>query len=121
MRRLNGDYNPLHGTPQPGNAMGLGGIILHGVYAYNRVAHDLLRALGQSDASNIREFQAKFAGVVKPGDHLQTSFWRNCGSTDGEWEEIRFTTKCVNRDGKVCLSEGRTLLRTRTREGGSKL
>lgn len=109
--RLNGDYNPLHGTPEPGKAMGFGGIIIHGVYAYNRVAHDLLRELGESEASNIREFQAKFAGIVKPGDHLQTSFWKLDLKSDG-WQEIRFITRCVNREGKTCLSEGRALIKT---------
>ena len=100
--------------------MGFGGIIIHGVYAYNRVAHDLLRELGQSNASNIREFRAKFAGVVKPGDHLQTYFWR-IDLADSEWQEVRFNTRCANRDDKLCLSEGRALIRTRRRGDGSKI
>ncbi|TVY92549.1 Enoyl-CoA hydratase, peroxisomal, partial [Lachnellula willkommii] len=28
--RLNGDYNPLHATPEPGQKMGFGGTIMHG-------------------------------------------------------------------------------------------
>lgn len=120
IHRLNGDYNPLHGTPEPGKAMGFGGIIIHGVYAYNRVAHDLLHELGQSDASNIREFQAKFAGIVKPGDHLQTAFFK-LNQKDGEWQEIRFVSRCVNREGKMCLSDGRALIRTGAPGRGSKL
>jgi hypothetical protein len=31
--RLNGDYNPLHATPEPGKAMGFGGAIMHGLYS----------------------------------------------------------------------------------------
>lgn len=117
---MNGDYNPLHGTPEPGKAIGHGGIILHGVYAYNCVAHDLLRKLGQSDPSRMKEFQAKFVGVVKPGDTLQTSFWRVGAAKDG-WEEILFVTKVVSSGYKVCLSEGKAVIRTGSARSGSKL
>lgn len=109
--RLNGDYNPLHATPETGKAIGFGGVILHGVYAYSLVAHDILRELGRSDPSNIKEFTAKFVGVVKPGDRLQTSYWRMGSSADG-WEEVRFATKAANRGGARCLSDGKTLIRT---------
>jgi len=118
--RLNGDYNPLHATPEPGKKMGFGGIILHGVYAYNRVAHGLLRELGGSNPANMKEFRAKFAGVVKPGDCLQTSFWR-MGPSQSGWEEVRFVTRVVNRGGGLCLSEGRTLIRTTSATNRNKL
>lgn len=52
--------------------MAFGGIILHGVYAYNCIAHKLLQDLGGSDAANLREFEAKFASVVRPGDQIRT-------------------------------------------------
>ena len=53
--RLNGDYNPLHATPEPGAAMGFGGAIMHGLYSYNTACHGLLKMLGGSDSSNIKE------------------------------------------------------------------
>lgn len=31
--RLNGDYNPLHATPEPGQKMGFGGAIMHGLFS----------------------------------------------------------------------------------------
>lgn len=90
--------------------MGFGGIIMHGVYAYNCIAHDLLKELGQSEPANFREFQAKFAGVVRPGDHIKTQVWRLGADPDG-WEEIRWVAT-VLETGKLCLSDGRAVIRT---------
>jgi len=106
--RLNGDYNPLHATPEPGQKMGFGGAIMHGLSSWNFAAHGLLKALGGSDPKNIREFHARFASPVKPGDKLVTEIWR-IGEKKGEWEEIRFVTKVEG--GKVCLSNGRALMK----------
>ncbi|KAJ5672285.1 hypothetical protein N7507_001412 [Penicillium longicatenatum] len=106
---LNGDYNPLHATPEPGQKMGFGGIIIHGLFSWNSSAHGILRLLGGSDPANLKEFQARFASPVRPGDTLTTEIWRlgNAGA-DG-FEEIRFVTK--NQNGKAVLSNGRCLLK----------
>lgn len=107
--RLNGDYNPLHATPEPGKKMGFGGAIMHGLYSWNSTAHGLLRALGGSDPANIREFQARFASAVMPGDKLVTEAWL-VGEVDaGGWQEARFVTRVEG--GKVCLTNGRALIR----------
>lgn len=106
--RLNGDYNPLHATPEPGQKMGFGGCIIHGLYSYNSTAHGVLKELGGSDPRNFREFQARFASPVRPGDTLTTEMWRTGNVQDG-FEEIRFVTK--NDKGKVVLSNGRCLLK----------
>ncbi|KAF7548456.1 hypothetical protein G7046_g8666 [Stylonectria norvegica] len=106
--RLNGDYNPLHATPEPGAKMGFGGTIMHGLYSWNTSCHELLKALGGSDPANLKEFQARFASPVLPGDKVVTSVWRT-GEMKGEWEEIRFVAQVEG--GKVCLSNGRALVR----------
>ncbi|KAK8125694.1 Thioesterase/thiol ester dehydrase-isomerase [Apiospora kogelbergensis] len=106
--RLNGDYNPLHAHPEPGKKMGFGGAIIHGLYSFNSSCHGLLQKLGGSDPKNIKEFQARFASPVKPGDKLVTQAWRT-GEMKGEWEEIRFVTSVAG--GKVCLSNGRALMK----------
>ncbi|KAL4962682.1 putative peroxisomal dehydratase [Aspergillus stella-maris] len=114
--RLNGDYNPLHATPEPGQKMGFGGIIIHGLYSWNSTAHQILEAFGGSDPANFREFQARFASPVKPGDRLITEGWKTGNVEDG-FEEVRFVTK--NQDGKVVLSNGRALIKVP--KGGAKL
>lgn len=115
--RLNGDYNPLHATPEPGAKMGFGGAIMHGLSSWNFACHGLLKEIGGSDPKNIREFQARFASPVKPGDKLVTEIWKTGEIKDG-WEEIRFVTKVEG--GKVCLSNGRALMKP-VSGSGSKL
>ncbi|KAK6586148.1 hypothetical protein PZA11_001205 [Diplocarpon coronariae] len=105
---LNGDYNPLHATPEPGKKMGFGGAIMHGLSSWNFAAHALLKSMGGSDPANIKEFQARFASPVRPGDKLVTDIWRT-GEKRGEWEEIRFVMRVEG--GKVCLSNGRALMK----------
>ncbi|KAK3336894.1 HotDog domain-containing protein [Cercophora scortea] len=106
--RLNGDYNPLHATPEPGLKMGFGGVIIHGLFSFNWACHGLLEHFGGSDPSNIKEYQARFASPVRGGDKLVTSAWRT-GQMKGDWEEIRFEVKVDG--GKVCLSNGRALMK----------
>ncbi|KAL9108298.1 MAG: hypothetical protein Q9227_006896 [Pyrenula ochraceoflavens] len=114
--RLNGDYNPLHATPEPGQKMGFGGTIMHGLFSWNSAAHALLRELGGSDPENMREFQARFANPVRPGEGLRTRMWRMGGGKEG-WEEVRFETVVVG-SGKVALSNGRAVMRCVGRAGG---
>ncbi|KAF2453336.1 peroxisomal dehydratase [Lineolata rhizophorae] len=107
--RLNGDYNPLHATPEPGKAMGFGGVIIHGLFSWNSTAHNVLAQFGGSDPANLKEFQARFASPVRPGDKLVTEMWR-MGSPDKDgFEEVRFVTRVEG--GKVCLSNGRALVK----------
>lgn len=106
--RLNGDYNPLHAAPEAGQKIGFGGTIVHGLFSWNSACHGLLQTLGGSDPANIKEFQARFAAPVKPGDKLITEAWRMGEVKDG-WEEIRFMTRVEG--GKVVLSNGRALMK----------
>ena len=109
-RSLNGDYNPLHASDQVGRQMGFGGLILHGLFTYSSACHGLLRSFCKSDASRLKEFQARFASPVRPTDKLVTEMWR-MGVIDGA-EEVRFRT--INQKRRVVLSNGRALL---SREG----
>lgn len=115
--RLNGDYNPLHATPEPGKKMGFGGAIMHGLYSWNATAHALLQTFGGSDPANMKEYQARFASPVLPGDKLVVEAWRTGDVKDG-WEDVRFVVKVDG--GKVCLSNGRTLLKV-VGDGKAKL
>ena len=89
--------------------MGFGGAIMHGLFSWNSTAHALLQTLGGSDPANLKEFQARFASPVKPGDKLVTEMWRTGNKKEGGWEEVRFVTKVEG--GKVCLSNGRALMK----------
>lgn len=80
---------------------------MHGLFSWNSACHGLLQTLGGSDPANIKEFQARFAAPVKPGDKLVTEAWKT-GKFEEDWEEIRFITRVEG--GKVVLSNGRALM-----------
>lgn len=108
--RLNGDYNPLHTTPEPGRRMGFAGAIAHGLLQWNGACRAILARFGAADPANMTEFGARFAGLVMPGDKLVTRVWRmGRGGGGGGWEELRFVTHVDG--GKVCLSNGRALVK----------
>lgn len=81
---------------------------MHGLFSWNSACHALLQILGESDPANIREFQARFAAPVRPGDKLVTEAWK-MGDAGSEWEEVRFITRVEG--GAVVLSNGRALMR----------
>ena len=89
--------------------MGFGGAIIHGLFSWNSAAYGILRLLGGSDPSNLKEFQARFASPVRPGDKLITEIWRTGNVPADEVEEVRFVTKNQNSQG--VLSNGRCLLK----------
>ena len=91
--------------------MGFGGAIMHGLFSWNAACHGLLQMLGGSDPANLREFQARFAAPVKPGDKLVTEAWRTGNIKDG-WEEVRFIVRVEG--GKVVLSNGRAFMKCTT-------
>jgi peroxisomal enoyl-CoA hydratase 2 len=106
--RINGDYNPLHADPSIGKTMGFPGAILHGLCTWNIAAHAVLKTFGASDARRLKQFQARFAAPVMPGDRLITEMWLT-GRKDADGsEEVVFRTRVDG--GKVVLSNGRALL-----------
>lgn len=106
--RLNGDYNPLHATPEFGEKMGYGGVINHGVFAYSNVAHEFVKRLGLGDPTSLQEISARFSGPVKPGDTVDVDVWK-IGGGEGS-EEIRWTAKVVSTD-RPCLTDGRAVIK----------
>lgn len=107
--RLNADYNPLHADPSFGKQMGFGGVILHGLCTWNHAAVHVLRAIGASQPSNFKSFEARFAAPVKPGQTLQTLMWETAVDSDG-FTEVIFVTK-VKETGKIVLANGRARIR----------
>lgn len=104
--RLNGDYNPLHATPEPGIALGTGGVIMHGLYTWNVTAHLLIQKQADSNPAALIDFGARFRAPVKPGDTLVTEVW-DIGSSHSGSRDIRFQVK---HGSTVVLSNGRALI-----------
>src|SRR5690349_4222248 len=77
--RLCGDRNPLHSDPDFAKAAGFPAPILHGLCSYGIVLRELTDALLGGDATALRGFSAKFAGVVFPGETIRVRGWREDG------------------------------------------
>lgn len=92
--------------------MGFGGAIIHGLFSWNTAAHAVLQAFGNSDGANLKEFQARFAAPVKPGDKLITEMWKVGG------DEVRFIVRVEG--GKTVLTNGRAIVKGGGKKG-SKL
>lgn len=128
---MNGDYNPLHASPDAGKSLGYDGIIIHGLFTWNVVAQVVLKhyhgGKPKSDvnSSKLLSFEARFASPIKPLDKLDISLWDMgllSGSDVAEWNreqeeegtrtegfirEVQFVVRVGDR---VVLSDGRALL-----------
>ncbi len=74
--RMCGDRNPLHSDPGFAAAAGFPRPILHGLCTYGMTCKALVGTLLDGDASKVRSYGARFAGVVFPGETLKLSVWR---------------------------------------------
>src|SRR5437588_5742653 len=74
--RLSGDKNPLHVDP---NMAALGGFdrpILHGLCSFGIVCKAAVDLALDGDVARVGRYQARFSGVVFPGDTIVTTMWR---------------------------------------------
>lgn len=77
--RLCGDRNPLHADPDFAKAAGFPAPILHGLCSYGIVLRELTDGLLGGDATLVRDFTSRFAGVIFPGETIQVAGWREGG------------------------------------------
>jgi len=77
--RLCGDRNPLHSDPDFAKAAGFPAPILHGLCSYGIVLRELTDALLGADATRVRGFGGRFAGVVLPGETIRVRGWHEDG------------------------------------------
>jgi acyl dehydratase len=92
--RLTGDKNPLHADPALAAMVGFDRPILHGLCSFGIAGKAVVdHALG-GDVTRVRRFEARFAGVVFPGETLATSVWL-------EGDRARFCTQSVEREAAV--------------------
>ena len=73
--RLCGDRNPLHADPEFAKGAGFPAPILHGLCTYGIVLREVIDRFCGGNAAAVRSYDAKFAGVVFPGEKLHISAW----------------------------------------------
>lgn len=74
--RLAGDMNPLHVDPALATAVGFDKPILHGLCTYGIVAKAVVDYALDADPTAVSRYQARFSGIVYPGETIVTSIWR---------------------------------------------
>lgn len=92
--RLSGDKNPLHADPEFAKLGGFDRPILHGLCSFGIVCKAAVdHALG-GNPGRVARYQARFAGVVFPGETIVTSLWE-------EGDTIYVQAKSKERDTPV--------------------
>ncbi|MCL6627293.1 MAG: MaoC family dehydratase N-terminal domain-containing protein [Alicyclobacillus shizuokensis] len=61
-----GDFNPIHTVDQFAQAVGLGGVIAHGMLTMAFVGEMLTQVIGE--AGDLLQFSVRFTDMVRPGD-----------------------------------------------------
>lgn len=69
--RLSGDLNPLHVDPALATKAGFERPILHGLCTYGFAVRALIDGLAGGDPRRVRLIDARFSGIVLPGDALR--------------------------------------------------
>ncbi|MEU0332890.1 MaoC/PaaZ C-terminal domain-containing protein [Streptomyces sp. NPDC006193] len=96
--RLSGDRNPLHADPAFARRAGFDRPILHGLCTYGITLKAVVDTLLGGDVTRVRAYDARFAGVVYPGETLRIRMWREEG-------RVRVTVGAVERGDAPVLSD----------------
>ena len=100
--RLSGDKNPLHADPDFAKMGGFDTPILHGLCSYGIVCKAVVDRLLEGAVDRVARYQARFAGVVFPGETIVTSMWKENG-------KIILVAKTKERDTPVIGNAAITL------------
>lgn len=101
-----GDQNPIHQDAEFATAMGLGGIILHGMFVVGAAANLLQRQIAQHDPSKIKGFAFTMTGMSRPGHSLLLNAWERGGGKYEAWVFNKTARDADDEKNKVTLSAG---------------
>ena len=90
-----GDYNPIHLDDTVAKAVGLPGVINHGLGTLSLVTGGLVAEVAGGDPRRVRRVKVRFTDVVFPGSDLVTAVSESGGSH--QFETVRPDEKVVMR------------------------
>lgn len=91
-----GDHNPIHLDDGVARAVGLPGVINHGLGTCALVTGGLVAGVLGGDPARVRRLAARFTGMVHPGEDVTTTVWEDAG--DG------YPFETVTSDGTVVMT-----------------
>jgi acyl dehydratase len=98
---VSGDHNPIHLDPGVARALGLPGIIVHGLCTMAFVGRAVLEA-ADGDPARLRRLAVRFARPVLPGQTITTHVWP-AGEGGGR---RRYGFETTNPQGKAVVQDG---------------
>ena len=97
-----GDTNPIHVDESFAKAVGLPGIILHGMCTMAFAGKAAVKGLAGGDPTRIKRISVRFSKPVLPGQELTTKFWE-AGKSDGG---TTYGFETYNPDGQPVIKNG---------------
>jgi acyl dehydratase len=91
-----GDHNPIHLDPSVATAVGLPGVINHGLGTLSLVSGGLVEHLAAGDPTRLRRLEVRFTDMVIPGSDLGTMVWESDGDS--------FLFETTRPDGAVVMT-----------------
>ena len=95
-----GDFNPIHWNDDVARAVGLPGVIAHGMYSMAIAARMVSGWVG--DPTAIRRLKVRFSAMIEPGQTLTAK--GEVAEVDGGRVLVRFSAE--NDKGERVLSKG---------------
>jgi acyl dehydratase len=97
-----GDPMPIHLDEDFAKAMGLPGIIVHGLCTMAFTSRAVIQTACAEDPTRLKRLAVRFAKVVQPSETITTSLWDG-GTVDGR-RTIAYET--VSDNGNVAIKDG---------------
>lgn len=95
-----GDPMPIHLDDEFARAMGLSGIIIHGLCTIAFVSHALLTAVSPDDPTRLKRLAVRLSKPALPAETITTSVWR-------QTDHYAFETAGDEKPGKHVITDGR--------------
>ena len=95
-----GDFNPIHWNDEVARAVGLPGVIAHGMYSMGIAARMVAGWAG--DPAAIKRLKVRFSAMIEPGQTLTAK--GEVAAVDGSRVLVRFSAE--DEKGEKVLSKG---------------